>query len=164
MLYGSMEVEFDVKITRGAMYDYMMYHSYSKISGILSAVAGVIGLMGFLSSHEVIYLIAALLLILYLPWTLFLRAEKQVKGNKAFEEPLHYKLTEEGIEVSQRGQVQQQKWEDVVKAVSSFSSIIVYTGPVNASIFPKKDLGDKKGKVIEIISTHMPPKKVHIRA
>ena len=51
----------------------------------------------------------------------------------------------------------------MVKAVSTLHSIVVYTTPVNACIFPKKDLGDNKYKVIEIISAHMPPKKVKIR-
>ena len=32
-----------------------------------------------------------------------------------------------------------------------------------SSIFPKKDLGEKKEALIQIISTHMPPSKVKIR-
>ena len=51
----------------------------------------------------------------------------------------------------------------MVKAVSTVNSIIVYTTKTNACIFPKKDLGEQKDKVIEMISTHMPPKKVKIR-
>ena len=72
-------------------------------------------------------------------------------------------MTEDGIEVSQNDEVQSQKWEDMYKAVSTFRSIIVYTSKVNASIFPKKDLGEKSSAVIQIISTHMPPNKVRIR-
>ena len=80
-----------------------------------------------------------------------------------FKKPLHYKLTEEGIEVSQGEEVQSQKWEDLYKAISTTRSLIVYTSRVNATIFPKRDLGEKASAVIEIISTHMPPKKVKIR-
>ena len=54
-------------------------------------------------------------------------------------------------------------WENMVRAVSTPKSIVVYTTAVNACIFPKKDLGEGKYKVIEMISTHMPPKKVNIR-
>jgi hypothetical protein len=50
------------------------------------------------------------------------------------------------------------------RAVSTPKSIILYTSPVNASIFPKKDLGDKAMGVTQIISTHMAPKKVKIRS
>ena len=73
-------------------------------------------------------------------------------------------MTEEGVEVSQKGEVQSQKWEDMYRAVSTPKSIILYTSPVNASIFPKKDLGDKAMGVTQIISTHMAPKKVKIRS
>ena len=65
--------------------------------------------------------------------------------------------------MSQDGTVERMEWDDMVRAVSTFGSIVVYTTPVNACIFPKKDLGDARYKVIEIISTHMPPKKVRIR-
>ncbi len=61
------------------------------------------------------------------------------------------------------GLTERMDWEDMVKAVSTMNSIVVYTTPVNACIFPKKDLGDRKYKVIEMISTHMPPQKVKIR-
>ena len=72
-------------------------------------------------------------------------------------------MTEEGIEVSQDGEVQKQKWEDMDRAVSTQRSLIVYTSRVNASIFPKQDLGELTPGVIEMISTHMPPSKVKIK-
>ncbi len=84
--------------------------------------------------------------------------------NPSFKNPLHYKLTEEGIEVSQGDAADSQKWEDMHKAVSTGRSIVVYTSRINACIFPKKDIGEDKYKVIEMISTHMPPGKVKIRS
>ena len=66
--------------------------------------------------------------------------------------------------MSQNGETQHQDWENMVKAVSTSRSIIVYTSKVNATILPKRVMGDKKTDVIEIISTHMPPKKVRIRS
>ncbi|MCH5261069.1 MAG: YcxB family protein, partial [Lachnospiraceae bacterium] len=101
--------------------------------------------------------------LLYLPWTLFIRSRQQALNTPAFKKPLHYRLTDEGIEVSQDDTTEQMGWDGMVKAVSTTNSIIVYTTKTNACIFPKKDLGDKKYKVIEIISTHMPPGKVKIR-
>ena len=89
---------------------------------------------------------------------------QQYLANPAFKQSLHYKMTDEGIEVSQNGETQSQKWEDMYKAVSTSQSLIVYTSRVNASIFPKKDLGEKTSAVIQMISTYMPPKKVKIRS
>ncbi|MDD6810546.1 MAG: YcxB family protein [Lachnospiraceae bacterium] len=159
-----MEVEFDVKMESGILYDYMMHHTFSSLSGLLGAVVGALLLIAFYADRQVIFLVAGLIILIYQPWTLFLKSKQQMLNNPAFKKPLHYKLTEEGIEVSQDGEVQNQKWEDMHKAVSTNSSIVVYTTPVNACIFPKKDLGENKYKVIEMISTHMPPRKVKIRS
>lgn len=158
-----MELEFDVKMTPTAMYDYLIQHTYNGMSGILGTIVGVFLIMGFLSTKYSIYLIAGIVVILYLPCTLFVRAHQQVQMTPAFKKPLHYKMTDEGICVSQDGNEEQQSWESCVKAVSTLSSIIVYTSRTTASIFPKKDLGEKKDALIEMISTHMEPKKVKIR-
>ena len=159
-----MEVEFDVKMEAGILYDYMMRHTFSSFIGMMGTVVGALLLIVFFAERQVLFLIAAVVVLAYQPWSLFLRSRQQMVNNPAFKKPLHYKLTEDGIEVSQDGAVDSQKWEDMYKAVSTGSSIIVYTSRVNACIFPKKDMGESKYKVIEMISTHMPPKKVKIRS
>ena len=158
-----MEIEFDVKISSNVLYDYMLRHTYSSLSGIMGSVVGVLMLILFVSNRQPICLIIAVVILLYLPWTLFLKSRQQALNTPAFKKPLHYRLTDEGIEVSQDDTTEQMGWDGMVKAVSTMNSVIVYTTKTNACIFPKKDLGDKKYKVIEIISTHMPPGKVKIR-
>ena len=158
-----MEIEFDVKITPNILYDYMLQHTYSRLPGLMGTLVGVLMLFLFAANRQPLLLIIALVILLYLPWTLFLRAASQAKTNPAFQKPLHYKLSDEGIQVSQDGVTEQMAWDGMVKAVSTPKSIVVYTTAVNACIFPKSDLGDGKYKAIEIISTHMPPKKVKIR-
>lgn len=159
-----MEVEFDIKVTPSVLYDYMMYHTYTSASGLIGSVTGALLVVAFFMGSGIICLIAGVIILAYLPWTLFIKSRQQYLANPAFKNTLHYRLTEEGVEVSQNEEVQSQKWEDMHKAVSTPRSLILYTSPVNASIFPKKDLGEKAPGVIEIISTHMPPKKVKIRS
>lgn len=158
-----MEMEFDVKVTAGVLYDYLLYHTYTSLSGMLGTLVGVFLIMAFVSTKYVIYLIAGVVLIAYLPGALFLRAMQQVQNTPAFKKPLHYKMTDEGISVSQGENEENQTWDSCVKAVSTGRSIILYTSRTAASIFPKRDLGDKKEALIQMISTHMPPKKVKIR-
>lgn len=159
-----MEVEFEVKIKAGDLYDYMLCHTYSGFAGILGTIVGILLVANFFMNGGFISAIAGVVVILYLPWTLFLKAQQQAKFTPAFKKPLHYKMTDEGIEISQDDQVQNQEWADIVKAISTRNSIIVYTSRINASIFPRRDLGEKAVSVIEMISTHMPPKKVKIKA
>ena len=141
----------------------MLRHTYSSLSGVMGSVVGVLMLILFASNRQPICLIIGVVILLYLPWTLFIKSRQQALSTPAFKKPLHYRLTDEGIEVSQDDTTEQMGWDGMVKAVSTINSIIVYTTKTNACIFPKKDLGDKKYKVIEIISTHMPPGKVKIR-
>lgn len=159
-----MELEFDVKMTPAAMYDYLLRHTYSTLSGMLGTITGVIFLMVFLNTKYIIYLIAGIVLILYIPVTLFLRANQQVQNTPAFKKTLHYVMNDEGVSVSQDGIVETLPWNACVKAVSTSKSIILYTSKTTASIFPKQDLGEKKTALIAMISTHMEPKKIKIRA
>lgn len=158
-----MELEFDVKINAGILYDYLLHHTYTSFSGLLGTVVGVLALIMFFGERNVLYLIAGVVILLYLPWTLYLKAKQQMVNSKVFKAPLHYKMTEEGVEVSQGEAKEIQEWDKMYKAVSTRKSIVLYTSPVNASVFPRKDLGDKTSVLIQMISTHMPPAKVKIR-
>lgn len=158
-----MELEFDVKVTSSELYDYLLYHTYTGFSGMLGTLVGVFLIIAFVSTRYFIYLIAGVVLIAYMPCSLFLKAKQQALNNPAFKEPLHYKMTDEGISVSQGENEEMQSWESCVKAVSTAKSVILYTSKTTASIFPKRDLVDKKEALIQMISTHMPPKKVKIR-
>ncbi len=158
-----MELEFDVKMTPKAMYDYLLQHTYNSMSGIMGTVVGVFLIMGFAMTRYPIYLIAGLVVIFYLPVNLYVKAHQQVQNSPAFKKPLHYKMTEEGISVSQDDTEETQSWESCYKAISTNQSIILYTSRTTASIFPKSDLGEKKEALIAMISTHMEPKKVKIK-
>ena len=158
-----MELEFDVTINSKALYDYMLYHSYMSPAGLLGTVAGAMMVVAYFMGASLLCLFAGIIVLAYMPWTLFLKSKQQMLANPAFKKPLHYRMTDEGIEVSQGQEAQMQKWDDMYKAVSTPKSLIVYTTKVNACIFPKKDLKELTPKVIEVISTHMPPNKVKIR-
>ena len=132
-------VELDVKITSGDLYDFLLRHSYNSVSGLLGAVIGALGVVVGISRQYWIYLILGVVILLYLPWTLFIKSKQQVANNPVFREPLHYVLDENGITISQG-------------ASSTGRSIIVYTAKNTATIFPKSQMQDKTTDVIEMIS------------
>lgn len=159
-----MELEFDVKVNSKVLYDYMLHHTYGSFQGVLGTAVGALMLIGFAITKYVIWLIAGIVLLAYLPWSLFLRSKQQMLNTPAFKEPLHYRMTEQGVEISQGETKEFQKWEHMYKATSTGKSIILYTSAVNACIFPREDLKGNEVAVIEMISKHMPPKKVKIKA
>ena len=158
-----MKVEFDVKITAADLYDYMLSHTYSSFSGLFGSIVGALFIVMYFSVGYFLYLFAGVVILLYIPCSLFMRAHKQVALNEAFKKPLHYVLTEEGVTVSQGEDEMFQEWDVVYKAKSTNRSLLVYTSKVNAWIFPKRDLGKDKDAVIQLISAHVAPNKVKIK-
>ena len=90
-------------------------------------------------------------------------AKKQVAKNEVFKDPLHYVLDDTGVTVKSGDATDSLPWNKMYKAVSTTRSVILYTGRINACIFPKDDMGGKKDDAIKIISTHMDAKQVNIR-
>lgn len=152
-----------VKINAGDLYDYMLRHSFCSPSGIVGSTFGAVLIVFALMTEQWIFIVLGLVMLLYLPWTLFVKSRKQILSNPSFQEPLEYALDDAGLTISQGEESASIAWEDMYKAVSTSRSIILYTSRVNATIFPKRELEDKKASVIEMISTHMPPAKVKIR-
>ncbi len=156
-------IEFDIKVTSGDLYDYMLRHTYHTAQGLLGSCVGALAMMLSLNNGQPLYFILGLVVVLYIPWTLFIKSGQQAKMNPAFKESLHYTLDDKGIHVSQGEAEECQEWQHMHKAVSTGRSIIVYTNKRNACIFPRKQLGDHVEQVIAHISSHMDPKKVNIK-
>lgn len=157
-------VELDVKIEAGDLYDYMLMHTYNSAAGIMGTAFGAVLILLAVGTQRWAFIALGAVVILYLPWTLFVRSRRQVLSNPSFQKPLHYVLDEKGLAISQGEDSVQYLWEEMHKAVSTGRSIILYTSRVNATLFPKRQMEDKKTDVIEMIATHMPPNKVKIRS
>ena len=159
-----MRCEFNVKMTTSALYDYNMHHAYTSASGLIGTLVGILLIVGFVNNTGFPALLAAgLIIIFYMPVTLYTRAKKQVLLNPAFKKPIHYVMDDNGVTVSDGENEMSVEWKDMYKAYSTNQSIILATSKVNAWIFPKKDVGEDKFALIEMISTHMPPDKVRIK-
>lgn len=158
-----MEYEFDVKMTTSALYDFNMHYTYSSPSGIIGTAAGALFLFVFTMTHQLYFLAAGVVIILYLPFSLYSQAARQVKLNPVYKHPLHVKMTDEGVTVSQGEGEISVEWQDCLKATSTNKSIMIYTSRKSAWIFPATEIKDHRARIIEIISTHMPPEKVKIR-
>ena len=95
-------VELDVKITSGDLYDFLLRHSYNSVSGLLGAVIGALGVIVGISRQYWIYLILGVVILLYLPWTLYIKSKQQAVNNPVFKEP-HYHLPGGQLHLSEMG-------------------------------------------------------------
>ena len=98
---GEALFEVDIHVNASVLYDYFLRHVYTTFSGMLGTIIGVLMItVYFVKGISVLYLICGIIIILYLPWSLFLTAKKQ-SLQESFKNPLHYAFYENGVEVSQ---------------------------------------------------------------
>ena len=165
-----MPVKFNVKMTEEYMYDFMLYHNYTHMSGLMTAIAGVLSFAVFVQKLMdgdmqacAVWFMCAILFLIISPSSMKAKAKSQVNHTEMFQKPLEYELTEEGIVVSQEDAKAETKWDEVTKAVSTQKSVILYLGRVRALILPKASMGDQYEEALKMIHTHIPPNKVKIR-
>lgn len=157
-----MEMEFDVQIKKKDLYEYQLHHAYTTPAGLLGTTVGIALIVSYMGNHYGLCLIAGLFLVLYFPWTLNIQSAKQAQ-QPIFKNPLHYKVSEEGLEVSQGEASQLVEWSSFTKAISTRTNIVLYTSKVNAYVFPQRELGQRTNDLVKIVSLNMPPEKVKIR-
>lgn len=158
-----MEVQFDVKMTTSKLYDFNLQHSYKKPVSILATAMGVAFILLFINQMKWYFLVAAALMIFYLPISLLRSSFMRVKLLPAFQEPITYVINDEGITIKSQGEEQMVPWENCIKACNTKQSYFIYTAKNAAFIFPQKDMGDKNVQVLQLINAHMDPNKIKIR-
>lgn len=160
----------EVKIKVGDMYNFFMYHTYSRVSGIMSIIFGLamFGLLAY-SYKEIsqgqsyLYFLFALFFLLFNPINFYARAIKQVKTNPTFNEPITYVFGREGITTQQNKESATVKWSDVQKVVSSGRSIIIYLSKVRASIVPKNAIGENYEVLVDMLQKNLEPSKLKLK-
>ncbi len=163
-----MNITFKTKLTRQALFDYNIYHTYNSFSGILGGVVGALFIVAFASNLQPIYLIAGVVILVYLPVTLWLNTAQAVKKDESKITPFTYSLTDEGVKVTVGEEETEENtlfvpWDGFKKACSTRKSILLYTNKKSAFVFVRKDMGPVTNEVIAAICTHMDPKRIRIR-
>ena len=77
-------VEVSVKINAGDLYDYMLMHTYNSLAGLLGSVVGALLVVYALSTRQWLFLILGVIMLVYLPWTLFIKSRRQILSNPTF--------------------------------------------------------------------------------
>ncbi|MBP5554756.1 MAG: YcxB family protein [Lachnospiraceae bacterium] len=156
-------IECDVKIGKADLYDYNLKYTYGKFINILAEIIGFAAVVWGIYSANYPLAVLGAIVVIYLPVTLLMRSAQVAALSPAFKNPLHYRLDDEGLTVSQGESEETIKWENCIKAVSTSRSILVFTSRTGATIFPRNQLGDKIPLVIQCISRNMAPDKVNIK-
>ncbi len=165
-----MNLKFQVQMTVKYMHSFMLYHNYTRLSGIFSLMLGIVGvvmactnaLAGQLQGAAMGGFIA-LMFFVVTPVSIKNAAKRQVQQTKAFQKPLEYELTEEGIVTRQDEAEALTKWEEFRKVVQAGPIMILYITRVRAIIFPKECMGEQYQGIVAEIRKHMPAKQVKVK-
>lgn len=167
-----MEEKLKVQMTKEALFDFLLYHTYSKFSGFLVNVLGVaVGIMGIILLaigkitvvHLLFYLIAAAAFISFTPLQLKYRAKKQMELNEDYQAEWTYTFNDEGITTEYREKTEVYAWEKIERAVTTPKTIGIYYGKDHAFIIPKQAFGDRFVPVMNMVSQHIGPQNVRLR-
>lgn len=158
-------IKMTVHMTKEALYDFLLYHAYSKFSGFLMNILGFavifLGVLSYATGRTggigaAAYLAAAAGFIAYTPLLLRQRAKKQVEVNPEYRSQTEYTFSEEeGITAQWEGGSRHVDWSQVQRAVVAPKTIGVYYGKDQALILPKKDFGDQFLPVYQMIVRHL---------
>ncbi len=138
---------FKVKTDSKELFEFMMYHNYVSLRGILSVTFSVVAFIGIIIFRDItiaqrlFLMLFALMFTVISPFEYYIRSRRQAK--KSFENELQYTFDDEGITVQINDLSSVLPWEDVIKVVSTKHLVLIYSTPVRAYILPKKDIGRK---------------------
>lgn len=154
-----------VQITKETLYDFLLYHAYSKFSGFMANILGFaiifLGVFSYVSGRTgrvglICYIVAAVLFIAYTPILLKRRAKTQVQTNPEYNQPVEYIFSEEeGITARWEGGDRHIDWMQMERAVVAPKTIGIYYGKDEAMILPKKDFGDEFLPIYQMIVRHL---------
>lgn len=160
-----------VKMKAEFIYDLLLFHTYSKLSGFLVNVLGfaVIVMGGLMVGTDKIgvgqglmYAVAGILFLSYTPFTLKNRAKKLVKAPQ-YRSEIAYDFDGTGINEEIMGNENHFEWSQVEKAISTPKNIAFYVGREEAIIIPKESFGEHFMSVMKLIVENVTIDKIYIR-
>lgn len=162
-----MSVKITVTMTDSVMFDFLLRHTYSRPSGIMSAIFTVVALAlgigncvrGDVGGGILLLIVAGLFLTM--PISLLRKAKAQVK--RVFALPLEYEISDAGITVRQGEREETTPWSAIMKVVGTGKSVIIYLNRMRAFVLPKESIGENYGRLREIIRAALPKEKIKIK-
>lgn len=154
-------ISFSVQMTVKDVYRFNMYHVYHSASGLVGLLLSLLALCNLIISFDsltdqgkTIMTIVALWFTVLEPIMVYSRAKKQVKKITSYHKPLHYKIDEQGITVSQDEESQRMEWNRLRRIVKTRQQILVYSSRVHAFIFPRVAWQDQEKKIQNLLKKY----------
>ena len=149
--------KYEIKLKTGDMYRFLMRHTYTSVSGILSLVLSLLALYLVIvrwndmdETYQALLIIVAAYGPVFQPIWLYNRAKKQMAA-PAFAKPICYQFEEEGVIVSQDEEEGVIPWTAVRKVVRTKKYIYMYLDKKRCYIYPREQMQGDADAVADYI-------------
>lgn len=166
-----MKVSIDVKMKAEYIYDMLLHHMYSRLTGFLINLTGLTIIMigglslrsGKLSLMQALgYVLVGIVVLVYTPVSLKRKANK-IMSEAKYQSVIQYEFNEEGIAEQLAGQTSIYPWDQIEKAVATPKDIVFYLNDSKALVMPKEHFQDNFMPVMKLIVANMTREQVYIR-
>ncbi|NNJ28418.1 YcxB family protein [Lacrimispora defluvii] len=164
-------MKIEVAMRAEHIYDLLLFHTYSRLSGFLVNVLGlaVIVAGGILLSTDrigvenaLLYVGAGFLFLSCTPLSLYLKSRKMIAA-PCYKERTVYTFFDYGFSTQNVGAENSYSWSQVEKAVSTPKDIVFYVNEGEVLILPKESFHDYFMPVMKLIAENLTRDKIYIR-
>jgi len=168
-----MPLEFDVKLEAKDMFRFNMYQTYTSFSGWFSIIFSIalFGLAGYAAYNYgeealpniLLYIGAGVFMLVYMPFTLWLRAGRSIKASPVLSDSFHYHVDEDGFTVTQGEASGVLAWKQIYKMVATKKLVLVYSNRLNAYVIPRKQLAEHYVPLAKLATEKLPKFRVRMK-
>ena len=144
----------DADITQSALNTFLFGHTYRQPLMILVtvlAIAWPIAVIVKKQGNIAMPLICSLFILIWIPFTTYLRAKNARKLNPIYEQTFHYMLDEWGLHLELSENAIDVEWKKVTKIIFYKSVAVIYTGKNNAFLIPTEAMGAQRADILNFI-------------
>ena len=154
-----MKVGFEVKMSKEILFEFLIYHTYRGIKGILLLAVGVIcwiaAIVSFILGQTTWGLVLVFIFVfclLIIPIILWFSAREQMQMSSVYRMPIQYSLEKDGLEVVSGEKKKLFSWKDMSNVLITPKLLVLYRGSQTAFMFPKEDIGIQKDSFMKIVT------------
>ena len=144
----------NAKISQQELNAFLFGHTYRQPLMILVTVLAIAWPLAVLIKKQgniAMPLICSLFILIWIPFTTYLRAKNAKKLNPIYNEEFHYMFDEWGLHLELGDDAIDVEWKKVTKLIFYKSVAVIYTGKNNAFLIPSEAMGTQREEIMNFI-------------
>ena len=144
----------NAKISQQELNAILFGHTYRQPLMILVTVLAIAWPLAVLIKKQgniAMPLICSLFILIWIPFTTYLRAKNAKKLNPIYNEEFHYMFDEWGLHLELGDDAIDVEWKKVTKLIFYKSVAVIYTGKNNAFLIPSAAMGTQREEIMRFI-------------